>query len=109
MTILEAIGEPALLEQLAEESTELAQAALKLSRILRHENPTPVTQEQAVTNLIEEIADVRLVMSEWIYGHDYGIEYRIVDIRRRKLERWRSRLEAANEQTAETTSGKENG
>lgn len=36
-------GEPALLEQLAEECSELAQAALKLARLERGENPTPKT------------------------------------------------------------------
>lgn len=39
--ILEMIGTAALLEQLAEESAELAQAALKMARKLRGENPTP--------------------------------------------------------------------
>ena len=39
--ILEMIGTAALLEQLAEESAELAQAALKTARKIRNENPTP--------------------------------------------------------------------
>ena len=38
-----ALGAAALLEQLAEESTELAHAALKQARIERDENPTPVS------------------------------------------------------------------
>ena len=33
--ILDRIGEPAALEQLAEEATELAKAALKLARVIR--------------------------------------------------------------------------
>lgn len=41
--VLEMIGTAALLEQLAEESAELAQAALKMARKLRNENPTPKT------------------------------------------------------------------
>ena len=52
------IGKPALLEQLAEEAAELAQAALKYSRILRGENPTPVTEEEASVKVIEEYTDV---------------------------------------------------
>jgi hypothetical protein len=52
------IGRPALLDQLAEEASELAQAALKLSRILRGENPTPVTELYANANLKEEFTDV---------------------------------------------------
>ena len=39
--VLEMIGTAALLEQLAEESAELAQAALKMARKMRNENPTP--------------------------------------------------------------------
>lgn len=56
--MIDIIGEPAMLEQLAEEATELAKAALKLARIERKENPTPVTKEEATLNLIEEYTDV---------------------------------------------------
>lgn len=45
MKIIEEIGEAAMLEQLAEECTELAKAALKMARIIRKENPTPVTEK----------------------------------------------------------------
>lgn len=37
--VLEMIGTAALLEQLAEESAELAQAALKMARKIRNETP----------------------------------------------------------------------
>ena len=47
MKIIEEIGEAAMLEQLAEECTELAKAALKMARIIRKENPTPVTEKMA--------------------------------------------------------------
>ena len=40
--MIEKIGTSAKLEQLAEEAAELSQAALKLARVLRGENPTPV-------------------------------------------------------------------
>lgn len=52
------IGKAALLEQLAEEATELAQAALKQARILRRENPTPITEQEAQLNITEEFTDV---------------------------------------------------
>lgn len=61
--VLEMIGTAALLEQLAEESAELAQAALKMARKLRNENPTPKTHADCVSNLQEEIADVELCIS----------------------------------------------
>ena len=45
--------------QMAEEAAELAQAALKLARVLRAENPTPVTLEEAKMNLTAEFTDVQ--------------------------------------------------
>lgn len=56
--MIEKIEAAAMLEQLAEESTELAHAALKLARIERGENPTPVLKEVAMDHLIEEYTDV---------------------------------------------------
>lgn len=58
MKIIEEIGEAAMLEQLAEECTELAKAALKMARIIRKENPTPVTEKDAIANIREEYTDV---------------------------------------------------
>ena len=56
--MIETIGAPAMLEQLAEESAELAHAALKTARILRNENPTPINYKDAVDHLAEEFTDV---------------------------------------------------
>lgn len=87
------LGAPALLEALAEECTELAQAALKLARIERGENPTPVTRGLAFGNLTEEIADVSLcinVVSAKIHVPDFVVR-KIYD---EKLERWNKRMEA---------------
>lgn len=65
-TIL-SIGEPALLEQLAEECSELAQAALKLARQERGENPTPKifteTHIGCLKDLIEGMSDVEMCIS----------------------------------------------
>ena len=61
--VLEMIGTAALLEQLAEESAELAQAALKMARKIRNENPTPKSRADCIANLQEEIADVELCIS----------------------------------------------
>lgn len=57
-SMIDYIGTPAMLEQMAEEAAELAKAALKLARIERGENPTPVTREEAIRSLIEEYTDV---------------------------------------------------
>jgi hypothetical protein len=56
--IIDEIGKAAMLEQLAEECTELAKAALKMARIIRNENSTPVTEEEAIANIREEYTDV---------------------------------------------------
>lgn len=52
------ITEPAAYEALAEECTELAQAALKMARVLRAENPTPVSTLKASEMVCEEFTDV---------------------------------------------------
>lgn len=60
--IREKIGIGEVLAQLAEEATELAQAALKYRRAITTTNPTPVTPEEALEHLREEIADVDLCL-----------------------------------------------
>lgn len=55
-TIVERIGEPAFLEQLAEECSELAQAALKTARKYRGENPTPKTIDECYDALRDRIS-----------------------------------------------------
>ena len=47
-----------ILAQLAEEASELSQAALKLRRVIDGTNPTPKTREDALASLIEEYSDV---------------------------------------------------
>ena len=83
------IGEEPLLELLGEECSELTQAALKMARVKRGENPTPVTEDKAKENLIEEIADVYLVLDEIFKNHVYGLCYKdIYDIMDIKNSRW---------------------
>ena len=52
------IGKPAMLEQMAEECSELTQVLLKYVRKLRNENPTPKSESEIKRNLIEEYSDV---------------------------------------------------
>lgn len=70
------IGEPAMYEQMAEECTELAKAALKMARIIRNENPTPVTESEAYKNIIEEYTDVQTCARELGIESDPEIERR---------------------------------
>lgn len=86
------IGEEALLEQIAEESAELAQASLKLARKMRGENPTPKTQDECVARVLEEIADVYLTIDEWLKGKPPGFIQQINSTMEYKLERWEGRI-----------------
>lgn len=87
--MLEQIGEPAMYEQLAEECTELAKAALKMARIIRNENPTPVTATEAQDAIIEEFNDVVICAVELGYHSSPTIAWH-------KMQRFKQRWEAAN-------------
>lgn len=95
--IREHLTEEELLAQLAEEATELAQAALKLRRVYDGKNPTPVTHDVAFDNLKEEIADVMLVIDVLGVGRDH-MERCMRQAN--KLSRWMKRLEERTEEKA---------
>ena len=85
--IRELVPDAALYEQLAEEAAELAQAALKYARVLRNENPTPISRKDAELFVIEEYTDVLNVAelleiepNQYLQAH--------------KMRRWIDRLEA---------------
>ena len=62
------IGLPAMLEQTAEECTELAFACLKLARFLRDENKVHGhTKEELIDSLTEECADTFICIDELIH------------------------------------------
>ena len=89
--IREQLSQEELLCQLAEEASELAQAALKLRRVYDGSNPTPTKRSEAFDNLKEEIADVELVLM--VLGYDRSIliseKHKRMDA---KLIRWVNRL-----------------
>lgn len=91
--MIEKIGKAAMLEQLAEEAAELSQAALKLARVLRGENPTPVTRKEANKKLMEEYTDVKQCAMELLITVDY---HQIDEKSERFRERWEKK-EAAEE------------
>lgn len=90
--IVHKIGTPATLEQLAEEAAELSQAALKLARVIRGENPTPVPYVQAVEHLSEEAADVRVCLKV-LQEAAFPIALDTEKTEQAKLNRWLDRLE----------------
>lgn len=92
------IGIPAMLEQTAEEASELAQACLKMSRKLRGENPTPKNMIQIRNELLEEIADVMNCLDQLVEYSDVinaggSLSHESIDsMRIYKMERWEQRL-----------------
>lgn len=90
-----------ILAQLAEEASELAQAALKLRRALDGTNPTPKSVAECEANLIEEFADINnatnALFDAW-FGDDFKSENEFwnaeQEIEDAKYKRWLSRLEA---------------
>lgn len=91
--MIEKIGTPAMLEQMAEEAAELAQAALKLARIMRGENPTPVTELEAWKYLVEEYTDVYQCAMELVIPVDWA---QINEKEKRFKERWKERENGIN-------------
>jgi len=87
--IRDQIPEEELLVQLAEEASELAQAALKFHRVLDGRNPTPVRLSEAWANLQEEISDVFLCLTV-LEINPVDQEY-LVSMQK-KLDRWVGRL-----------------
>lgn len=84
--ILSVLDARTLLEQLAEEASELAQAALKLIRAAEYSNnPTPITLQEAEVNLDEELHDV-LAVASLLGIIDYD------DDENPKWKRWAERL-----------------
>lgn len=84
------LGITEILCQLAEESSELAQAALKLRRAATGINPTPIMEREAVSALLEEYADVENCMELLITANQRSA---VKDIQNAKRERWVYRLE----------------
>lgn len=92
MRSIDSIPDPAMMEGLAEEASELAQAALKVARVLRAENPTPMNIKIALGHFTEETADVLLYLQE-VRGR-YGISLQMIsDIMTQKQDRWKERMD----------------
>lgn len=72
---------------LGEEGSELCQAALKMRRVLTQINRTPVTREDALLNVIEEIADVYNYIDFLEIREDAEMMAAIEEIRKNKLRR----------------------
>lgn len=88
--ISNSLSEAAKWEQLAEECSELAQAALKKARKLRGENYTPKSMEEIDASVEEEWADVQLVRAICDIPTNWNIF-------KQKTDRWYKRLKKYKE------------
>lgn len=84
--VTNAVPMVALFDQLAEESAELAKAAIKVARVVRGENRTPVTRYEAMKNVMEELADLAVVLDVLELEPDR-------QVMKYKLKRWVERLQ----------------
>lgn len=92
MNISKRIGDPALLEQCAEECAELAQVCLKLARKLRNENPTPAKEVDILNNLNEEVADVLVCIDAIVDDAGLLSHEAIESTQMSKRKRWEERI-----------------
>ena len=76
-----------LLAGVAEEAAELAQAALKLRRVLDGTNPTPKSRDEAILDFEEEIADVQLYLDRIAYDR-----VQVANFKKIKAELWKRRM-----------------
>lgn len=97
-----------ILCQLAEEASELAQAALKLRRALTGTNPTPLPEGAAIDMLFEELTDVLIAKEVYVtaYANDKrhfsDPERYIRTIADVKIRRWVERLKEKKVDDGET-------
>ena len=94
--VLEKLDKRTILEQLAEEGSELSKASLKTIRAEEMSNNfTPVTREEAFSNLCEEIHDIFMVIhllwSKCKYPNEFFGLF-LEETTNPKWERWAKRL-----------------
>ena len=101
--ITDYLPETEILAQLAEEASELAQAALKLRRALDGTNPTPKSVRECRKALVEEIADMRVCLQELpLNSAERMATYQIAE---KKQARWVKRLQEKDSNGKQETAG----
>lgn len=90
--INEKLTQDEILAQLMEECAELIQAAAKMRRNLKPDNPTPISKEEALGMLAEETADVFGCLAVLGIFHDEN-NPKIVKNMTFKLNCWAQRLQ----------------
>lgn len=89
--IVEQYGKEYIFRQLAEEAAELCQASLKMVRAIKNE--TPVREDEASVHVLEEIADVEVMVNvlKLAVLNARGLEF-ITDTYQKKMERMIDRM-----------------
>ena len=91
--MIKEIGEPAMLEMLAEELADCAHEVLKLARVLGHENPTPRTEKEVRASLREEWSDVIQCSKEL----NLDVDWNQIEAKEKRFEaRWKESHEIQN-------------
>lgn len=90
MVLIDGLTKEDYLDQLIEECGELVQAASKLKRARGTRNKTPVKEAEALTKLIEEIADVTLCI-EMVERAEAIDMVSVMDKMNAKYARWKER------------------
>lgn len=90
--IVDNLDEDELLCQLAEEASELSQAALKMRRARSQKNPTPKTTKECFDQLLEEMCDVRVCWNALGFNSAHNKTV-MAEIEKNKILRWAERLE----------------
>lgn len=90
--IAEHFGEAVQMQQLVEEMSELTKAICKYARVNGIGQPVAdsVTEETVEANLVEELADVKLVLEQVIYLH--GCKDEVENVITEKIEKVNERI-----------------
>lgn len=91
MAIIKQLPRRDRLEALAEEANELSQSALKLIRAKLNQNPTPKTDYEAKTSLLEEFYDVLICA----LSLEINIPSEEALLNNYKVKRWANRIKGA--------------
>lgn len=89
--IRDRISDAELCVMVAEEASEVAQAALKLHRVLDGTNPTPTNKASAVSKLGQEVDDLMIALTALRYTDEPKDTMSLYQ--HNKLDRWIKRLE----------------
>ena len=76
---------------MAEEAAELSKACLKLRRVILGNNPTPVSEDEAMEALTEELADLLLCEEMLNEKHQPNLD-KVRNWMNYKADRWALRL-----------------